>query len=52
VPVLADDDVVVDGDAERRRGVDDLLRYLDVGTGRRRIAGGEVVDLGYSTPEG
>jgi hypothetical protein len=43
VPVLADDDVVVDGDAERLRHLDDRLRHLDVGARRRRIAGGMVV---------
>jgi hypothetical protein len=31
VAILADNDVVVHGDAERARHVDDLLRYLDVG---------------------
>src|SRR5215475_5921645 len=44
VPVLADDDVVVHGDAERLRHLDDRLRHLDVGARRRRVAGGMVVD--------
>ena len=41
--VLADDDVVVDGNAERGGDVDDRFRHLDVGLRRRRIAGGVVV---------
>ncbi len=41
--VLADDEVVVHGDAERARNVDDSLRHLDVGARGRRIAGGMVV---------
>ena len=41
--VLADDDVVVHGDAERRGDVDDRLCHLDVGLRRRRVAGGMVV---------
>ena len=41
--LAADDDVVVDGDAERPRRIDDLLRHVDVGARRRRIAGGVVV---------
>ena len=36
--VAADDDVVVHGDAERPRDLDDLLRHLDVGPRWRRIA--------------
>jgi len=43
MPVLADDDVVVHGDAERGGDVDDRFRHLDVGLRRRRIAGGMVV---------
>ena len=35
---LADDDVVVHGNAERFRHIDDGLRHLDVGARRRRIA--------------
>ena len=41
---LADDDVVVHGDAERARHRNDLLRHLDVGARRRRVAGGVIVD--------
>ena len=44
VPVAADDQVVVDGDAERLADLDDRLRHLDVGARRRRVAGGVVVD--------
>ena len=43
VPFLADDDVVVHGNAERARHLDDRLRHLDVGARRRRIAGRMVV---------
>jgi hypothetical protein len=43
MPVLADDDVVVHGDAERGGDVDDRLGHLDVGLRRRRIAGGVIV---------
>jgi hypothetical protein len=41
--VLADDDVVVHGDAERPGHVDDGLRHLDVGARGRWIAGGMIV---------
>ena len=37
--ILADDDVVMDRDAERLCDLDDMLRHLDIGVGRRRIAG-------------
>ena len=40
----ADDDMVVDGDAERRRGLDDLAGDGDVGFRRGRVAGRVVVD--------
>ena len=40
---LADDDVIVDGDAKRVCHRDDLLRHLDVGARGRRIAGGVIV---------
>jgi hypothetical protein len=43
MPLLADDDVVVHGDAERLRHVDDRLRHLDVGARRSRVARGMVV---------
>ena len=36
--VLADDDVVVDGDAERPGDVDDRPGHVDVGARRRRVA--------------
>ena len=38
VAFLADDDVVVHGNAERLGDLDDRLRHLDVGAARRRIA--------------
>jgi len=44
VAVLADDQVIVHGDAERARDLDDRLRHLDVGARRGRIAGRMVVD--------
>lgn len=43
MPVLADDDVVVDGDAERGGDLDDRLGHLDIGLRGRGIAGGMVV---------
>ena len=43
MPVLADDDVVVHGDAEWRCDVDDRFRHLNIRLRRRRIAGGMVV---------
>jgi hypothetical protein len=45
MPLPADDDVVVDGDAQRRRDVDDLAGHLDVGARGRGVARGMVVDL-------
>jgi hypothetical protein len=45
VPILADDDVIVHGDAERSGDRDDLLGHLDVGLRRRRVAGRMVVHL-------
>lgn len=38
IALLADNDVIVDGDAERLGAVDDLLGHLDVGARRRRVA--------------
>ena len=43
MPVLADDDVVVHGNAEGTCDIADRLGHLDVGLRRRRIAGGVVV---------
>jgi hypothetical protein len=43
VSVLADDDVIVHGNAERLRHRDYLLRHLDIGARRCRIAGRMVV---------
>ena len=43
MPVLADDDVVVDGNAERGGDLDDRLSHMDIGLRWRRIAGGVVV---------
>jgi hypothetical protein len=43
VAVLADDDVVVHGDAERSGHIDDGLGHLDVGARGRGIAGGMIV---------
>ncbi len=43
MPVLADDDVIVHGDAERTGDVDDRACYLDIRLRWRRIAGGVVV---------
>ena len=44
VAVAADDDVVVQGNAERPGGIDDLFRHIDVGARRRRIAGRVIVN--------
>jgi hypothetical protein len=46
VAVLADDDVVVHGDAERPAHVDDGLGHLDVCARGRRIARGMIVHEG------
>jgi len=43
VAVFADDDMVVHGNAERLRDLDDRLRHLDVGARRRRISARMVV---------
>jgi hypothetical protein len=43
MPVLADNEMVVHGDAERARNLDDRLRHLNVGARRSGIAGGMVV---------
>ena len=43
MPVLADDDVIVHGDAERSGDRGDLLCHLDVGLRRRRVAGRMIV---------
>ena len=43
MPVLADDDVIVNGDAERRSDIDDRARHLDIRLRGRRIAGGVIV---------
>jgi hypothetical protein len=43
MPVLADDDVVVHGNAERGGDVDNRLGHMDIGLRRRRVAGRVVV---------
>jgi hypothetical protein len=43
MPVLADDDVVVHGNAERGGDIDDRPGHLDIGLRRRRVAGGMIV---------
>src|SRR5215510_1774839 len=43
VPILADDEVVVHGDAERARDLDDCPRHVDIGARRGGIAGGMIV---------
>ena len=43
MPVLADDDGVVHGNAERCCNLDDRLGHVDIRLRRRRIAGGVVV---------
>jgi hypothetical protein len=44
MPILADDDVIMHRDPERRRNLHDRLRHLDIGDRRRRIAGRMIVD--------
>ena len=41
---LAHDDVVMHRDAQGLGDLDDRLRHLDVGAGRRRVAGGVIVN--------
>jgi len=41
--VLADDEMIVHGNAERARDLDDRPRHVDIGARRRRVAGGMVV---------
>ena len=41
--VLADDEMIVHGNPERPRDVDDRARHVDIGARRRRVAGGMVV---------
>ena len=36
--VLADDNMIVNSDAERLGRVDDRLGHVDIGAGRRRIS--------------
>src|SRR5262249_48269738 len=43
VSVLADDEMVVHGNPERPRDLDDRPRHVDIGARGRRIAGGMVV---------
>ena len=43
MPVLADDDVVVHGNAERGGDLDDRLGHMDIRLRWRRIAGRVVV---------
>lgn len=43
MPVLADNDVIMHGDAERLGDVYDRFRHLDVGLRRCRVAGGMIV---------
>ena len=47
MPVLADNDVIVHGDAERGGDVDDRFRHLDIGLRRCRVAGGVIVHHNY-----
>jgi hypothetical protein len=44
MPVLADDEMVVHGNPERTRDLDDRLGHLDVGARRRGIAGRMIVE--------
>ena len=44
VPIPGDDDVVMDSDAEQLANLGNLLGHIDIGTGRRGVAGRVVVD--------
>lgn len=46
----ADDDMVVQGDAERLGGVTHLLGHLDIGAGRLHVAARVVVDDAIANP--
>ena len=48
--LAADDEMVVDLQTEDARRIDDLPGHLDIGPGRRRVAGRMIVDhaLQYS----
>ena len=43
MPFASDNDVVVDRNSERLGDIDDVLRHLDIGMRRRRIAGRVIV---------
>ena len=47
--LLADNDVVVDIDPERRADSDNVVRHLHVGARWRRIAGRMVVDQTFAS---
>ena len=49
MPVLADDNMIVNGDAQRLRRVDDRLGHLDIGARGRRISRRMVVDEPFSS---
>ena len=42
--ILADDDVIMDGDPQRFGGIDYHLRHLNIGPRGGRIAGRVIVD--------
>lgn len=44
MPILADDDVIMHGDAEWLGGIDDRLGHVDISAGRGRVAAWVVVD--------
>lgn len=44
MPVLADDDMIMDGDPERLCRIDDRLRHIDIGPRRCRVATWMIVD--------
>ena len=49
VPFLTDDDVIVHGNAERLRHRNNLLRHLNIGARRRRIAGWMIVHQNHGS---
>jgi hypothetical protein len=44
VPILGDDDVVMDSDAKQLANLVNLLGHVDIGPGRRGVAGRMIVN--------
>jgi len=50
MPASADDDVIVHGDAERPRDIDDRAGHLDIRLRGRRIAEGRLCRTRWKSP--